>query len=183
MKKIIDKIIVFIFYFLCFFAFFAVIVGLPENLNYAFGTNMFDNAYGLSFIFCTFIVVYMLIYYNNEKDKETSASLKIRSSELQTVNNINNFNYSTLNNIESISLTPSCTLTILLKNSYEITDIKIINFFPIDNQQKLNDLDNNIGNISQSINTSQHEISIISKYKTEIENYLHTIKENITEEV
>lgn len=183
MKKIIDKIVLFIFYFLCFFAFFAVVVEIPETLNYAFNTNTFDNTYYLSFILCTFIVVYMLIYDNDEKDKKTSKSLKVRNSELQTVNNINHFNYSTLNNIESISLTPFCTFTILLKNSYEIDGIKIIDFLPINNQQKLKALDDTIGNISQLIDTSQHEILIISKYKTEIENYLHTIKENITEEL
>lgn len=141
MKKYFDKIVLFIFYTLCLIAFFLLVCELPNLLNDLFNTHIFENTTILSFIFCIFVLGYIIKYYEDKSNKNESQQRILQYNKLIGLNNIHTLNFDNLKTISNIVLSPTYNANITLSNEYHIVvDLQYFAF--INTQEKLNNFDN-----------------------------------------
>lgn len=175
MKNIFDKIILFIFYILCFLAFFYIALELPNIIASIFNKEIENNYSYISFVFCLFILMYSLnIYSNIEHNTELNTRLS-HQQELMVVDRIHSFNYTSLNAIKNIIFT-GIHLEIILTNNL-IISLELIEFVNIENQQSLSIFDSYISKCINDVSIDNSStFSIQFNLQQKIQNYLRNLE-------
>lgn len=174
MKKIIDNIILIIFYILCIMSFLLIVVELPNFLNKIFDTTKFDNTQVISLVFCVTILLYVINYYSNKNSNEFYKNDILEQKKLQTIRNIYTYDYNNLEIIQKIEFSEFNKVHIFLLNNYNF-NIELGNYIYIDNQKALENLDNFIN----SLKYEPEEISIPLKYERDVTEYLTKLKKEL----
>jgi hypothetical protein len=121
MKKIIDKILMGIFVFLCLYAFLLVSSNLPKLLNELFNTTMFDNTHTICFFLLCVLLFYVYNYYEHKiSNSEHTNSLKTLK-QLEGLNYFYTINYKLLPIITKVELENVFTAKFTLINSIVVS--------------------------------------------------------------
>lgn len=67
MRKYFDKTILLLYYIFLVIGFFLTVIELPNILNDIFNTKIFTGTQTLSFLFCSFIFGYSILYLNETR--------------------------------------------------------------------------------------------------------------------
>lgn len=175
-KEIFDKILIAIFTFLCFIAFFLVVVELPGLLNELFDTTVFKNTQYISFFICVALTGYVLDYYHKKRNEE---NLKNISNHLNEMTGLNNFwkvhNFKTVS-ITNMEITSFFHIEMLILNQYSV-QIPVGMFSGICNSEDLAKFDKYIRTyLIEILEKQKNKIILEMKIKDTIIEYLKNAK-------